>query len=1494
MKIKCFLILLWLLPIVLPVWGAGISEGDARKVAVNWLNSQGLGVSEYQIAHLQSHTENKQALFYLVSFDPEAWVLVAGIDALQPVLAYGLKGSFQLENTPAEVGAWIEGLESEIREAGQPGYEPSPEVTSLWTRYSTDDYRPLKSDNIDEAGPLLTTTWDQGPFYNELAPADPLANTGNGHVWIGCVATALAQVMKFWSFPQKGFGEHSYFHSKYGKLSADFAAANYVWGAMPDHPLTENAQIQQISYHLAVAVEMDFGPLGSGSYLEDAIPAMINHFGYSNAQYLPERYKWDEQSEWEQLLKDEIQRGRPFIYAGNSPSGSNGHAFVCDGYRDNYFHFNWGWGGNYNGYYLLSALNPGSSNYTREQSALLGIEPVYSPISAMPLAAGFETGSSNGFSLSGVAEVNNEVSHSGAYSMLLSKPGFSSYSKNTATLTFTVPENGLLSFWVKRTTAELSTKNNQQAAVYSQYGNELLTTIFNGSFSDEAWQQYRVSLAQYSGKVVRLQFSQQNYDFYDEQWMFIDDVSISNSKQNIEPHVPGNPLPADDTTRISIHPLLSWTGGDPDGDQLIYSIYVGKDDSLKLMGTTTENSFQLHGLDPYTSYKWQVVSSDAYKSSTGPVWSFSTKGLPPEVEVGDVQVLSSSEANVYGQLINSQGKVVSERGFVLSKSTHAADSVIIVDSDSLLFSASLQKLSAYTTYEVKAWATTEEGTGYSEPFTFRTLPAQPVLALTEVRSVFRTGADIKGHLEALNDSAVTRTGVVWSTDSLLDFALWRPFEVSENLRDTGYFEIEVRGLPGPDTIWYSLFAANSAGLAYTPVQRLITVNAAPLVNLDQDNSSGALANDFIGTVSEQLFDGFLADSDVLIEDADGDTLKSIQIWIVDKLENQDEFLVFADSLSSALVSGNYSDTLLVDFNERQSADELRDLFQHLYYFVNSDAPETSTLRKVAIRVSDGFEYSDTAMVLLKVESINDAPLNTEEPKLTGAAVYGETLFAATGSWSDSLDACNADWSYAFQWQVKDLNEEISELGVTDSLLLLNADTLCGKAVRAKVIISDQGCGHELAVESSAFTEWQTIERAGQQIVFDQTDSLAYSKQPYVLQGIANSGLPLVYETTTDNVRVAGDSLYTLGTGQAGLLALQTGNACYQPAEPLASEFVVVKGRQEILLVAIDSLYPYASEPAAFEVKSTAGLEVLVSSSDTGIVKIDGSYLRPVNAGQCTLLFEQPGDENFLAASPVEWHVSVVKADQLISVADSIHKTFGDDAFFPEFEINSELKPEIKIENENIASYDAEQGISIHGAGSTNVYLSQEGNSNWNQGNASFVLHVSKAVQLIECLAPDSLALDSVLTISDFSATSGLPLSELLVVEGEGVLARGDSLIFTLPGRVVILAKHGGNENYLAGEQRFEFYIYQSTKVEVLPDLSFELYPNPAGEWVHVVLGHDFGTVDLQVFDVYRRLITSCVLSKHNEQIKVDGWLPGVYFFVFGYQQQQITRRLLVK
>lgn len=369
MKFK-YLIIIFLL-FSLQIKAAEISKNTAESVATNFINSR-FQNEQRTVDHTIGIQFHSQLLIYAVNFSSnKGYVLVSADDRAKAVIAYSSNGNFDNYNSVEAVEYQINEYCKEIEYIIQNNIPADAEIKSQWKNFGIS---PEIKGTTNSIGPLLTTTWAQGCYYNDSTPFDAGGNCQ--HVVTGCVATAMSQVINYYNFPPVGSGSHSY-NSNYGTLTANFGNTYYNWNLMANSlsatsSAAEVASVAQLISHAGISVDMMYSAGSSGAYSQDAANAFTHYFNFDNALKLYHKNNYSD-SIWEQMIKKELDSLRPVYYDG---SGTGGHAFVCDGYQSGgYFHFNWGWSGSHNGYYTLSNLNPGGMNFSNYCGAVLGMKP---------------------------------------------------------------------------------------------------------------------------------------------------------------------------------------------------------------------------------------------------------------------------------------------------------------------------------------------------------------------------------------------------------------------------------------------------------------------------------------------------------------------------------------------------------------------------------------------------------------------------------------------------------------------------------------------------------------------------------------------------------------------------------------------------------------------------------------------------------------------------------------------------------------------------------------------------------------------------------------------------------------------------------------------------------------------------------------------------------------------------------------------------------------
>ncbi len=165
----------------------------------------------------------------------EGFVIISADDAVFPVLAYSLTSSYTGNNFPATFQNWMDQYKEQILFAKEEKLVASNQIKKAWQKYTAKDFVP--DVDIQSVEPMIQTTWSQGCYYNSQFPIDTTAPCG--HLWTGCVATAMGQIMKYYNFPQSGTGSHGY-NSSYGWVEADFENTEYDWAGMQNHLTDEN------------------------------------------------------------------------------------------------------------------------------------------------------------------------------------------------------------------------------------------------------------------------------------------------------------------------------------------------------------------------------------------------------------------------------------------------------------------------------------------------------------------------------------------------------------------------------------------------------------------------------------------------------------------------------------------------------------------------------------------------------------------------------------------------------------------------------------------------------------------------------------------------------------------------------------------------------------------------------------------------------------------------------------------------------------------------------------------------------------------------------------------------------------------------------------------------------------------------------------------------------------------------------------------------------
>ena len=356
-------------------------------------------------------TEAKK--IYAFNMDGGGYVIASADQRTLPVLGYSTTGRIDWEQMPENMRSWLKQYDEAIATLGyRRDFRDGEQTGTLYGQGATTMQHSSRAERV-AVEPLVKTHWDQTAPYWDQVPTyqGPEPDLRGKQCYTGCVATAMAQVMNYWQWPNTvpdGLPDYDmpfYYNNYYEWHLSALPPTRFEWDQMLDDYNVWNTETNQydplgtdeqrkavatLMRYCGQAIETEYGPAeigGSIAYYFKVAKALDNYFDYNAAQYI-ERYFFPVIDEWEEAIYGELAAGRPVVYGGQSDDG--GHGFVCDGYDgDGLFHINWGWGGLGDGYFALAVLNPydntsagsGSSGigYCMWESAIIYTDPKMEP-----------------------------------------------------------------------------------------------------------------------------------------------------------------------------------------------------------------------------------------------------------------------------------------------------------------------------------------------------------------------------------------------------------------------------------------------------------------------------------------------------------------------------------------------------------------------------------------------------------------------------------------------------------------------------------------------------------------------------------------------------------------------------------------------------------------------------------------------------------------------------------------------------------------------------------------------------------------------------------------------------------------------------------------------------------------------------------------------------------------------------------------------------------
>ena len=302
--------------------------------------------------------------FYLFNAsDGNGFVIVAGKEGEERIIGYSDKGQASLESMPSTM-RWL--------------------LNHYESRQSDNYLNGTENDSKERhsVAPLIKTQWGQSAPYNNLCPI-----IDGKPCLTGCVATAIAQLMNYYKYPASSKAIYAYRTTTSKLQMAGLPEKEFNWAEMLDsYDETASAEsceaVATLMLYSGCALMMDYNLDGSGADMTPVCDALPFYFGYDSKADKIYRKDYDA-NDWSDIIYGDIANGFPVLYSGRDNS-NEGHAFLCDGYDNGFFHVNWGWNGSFDGYFQLSILFPFTESYdnthhdegySSEQMAVISIMP---------------------------------------------------------------------------------------------------------------------------------------------------------------------------------------------------------------------------------------------------------------------------------------------------------------------------------------------------------------------------------------------------------------------------------------------------------------------------------------------------------------------------------------------------------------------------------------------------------------------------------------------------------------------------------------------------------------------------------------------------------------------------------------------------------------------------------------------------------------------------------------------------------------------------------------------------------------------------------------------------------------------------------------------------------------------------------------------------------------------------------------------------------------
>lgn len=329
----------------------------------------GASVSSVTLSQTMSSEASNAKLFYVFDISDGGFIIASADSRAGSLLGYTENGSFDMAKENPAFKEWLDDCTNALQWLSeQPDFGLENESTAT------------RAEVLTPVAPLLgDIKWGQDEPYNMYTP-----KRSGKHAPTGCVATALAQVMMYYKWPETGEGSHTNINEE--SQTIDFSKSKYDWAAMkPKYAVDDESAsakaVATLMNDVGCALDMQYGESESGSNTYSLMTALATYFKYNKGLIRLQR-KMFTTDDWNEVLRRELNDEHPILFSAGAPSGG-GHQFVLDGYDANgLYHVNWGWNGKSDGYFDINVLDPDfqgtggyAGGYALRQDALIGVQP---------------------------------------------------------------------------------------------------------------------------------------------------------------------------------------------------------------------------------------------------------------------------------------------------------------------------------------------------------------------------------------------------------------------------------------------------------------------------------------------------------------------------------------------------------------------------------------------------------------------------------------------------------------------------------------------------------------------------------------------------------------------------------------------------------------------------------------------------------------------------------------------------------------------------------------------------------------------------------------------------------------------------------------------------------------------------------------------------------------------------------------------------------------